>query len=144
MVFCPLFVSCVGMVFSASQYSVEDAARVLISASSLSKPRKATSKKDGSFSTVASTALTLPMDRRSRLLRWRTRHASLFSLVVNRCSLRVWRVLYSCVIVREGFSLLLHDLFYGNTFLCCLQQHRDHELMVLLFAVNAIQCETGL
>jgi len=31
-----MFVSCVGMVFSASQYSVEDAARVQISASALS------------------------------------------------------------------------------------------------------------
>ncbi|SRR6266849_2772846 len=43
-----------------------------------------------------------------------------------------------------GFSLLLHDLFYGNTFLCCLQQHRDHELVMLVFVAKAIQCETGL
>jgi len=50
-----------------------------------------------------------------------------FSLVVIWRSLRVWRVLYSCVTVREGSPLLLHDLFYGNTFLCCLQQHRDQE-----------------
>jgi hypothetical protein len=30
------------------------------------------------------------------------------------------------VIEQEGSPLLLHDPFYGNTFLCCLQQHRDH------------------
>src|SRR5258708_38325246 len=68
------------MVFSASQYSVEDAARVQISASSLSNHE------------------TLPQRRMDR---------------------------YSCVIVREGSPLLLRDLFYGNTFLCCLQQHTD-------------------
>jgi hypothetical protein len=32
-------------------------------------------------------------------------------------SLRVWRVLYSCVTVREGSPQLLYNLLYGNTFL---------------------------
>lgn len=44
-----------------------------------------------------------------------------------------------CVIVREGWPLLLHDLSYGNTFLYCLQQYRDQELKVLIFAAKGKQ-----
>jgi hypothetical protein len=41
--------------------------------------------------------------------------------------------------MQEGSPLLLHDPFYGNTFLCCLQQHRDHEAYPSLSDSFALQ-----